>query len=97
MILTLNDSTKTASVQDWDQVDWGLQKDSIPWDYTIEFIPMIDGDTLDTIRNGREVHYDQRTVYVTEWIGNTMIVRPQTIYVQQLLPLPSDPSEPSGT
>lgn len=97
MILTFNDSTKTASIQDWDQSDWDLQKDTIPWDYTIEFDPMIDGGILDTIRNDREVHYDQRTIYIQEWIGNTMIVRPQIIYVQQLLPLASDPSAPSGT
>jgi hypothetical protein len=69
MILTLNDSTKTASIQDWDQSDWDLQKDTIPWDYTIEFDPMIDGGILDTIRNDREVHYDQRTIYIQEWIG----------------------------
>lgn len=97
MILTLNDSMKIANVKDWDQTDWEIYKDDIPWDYTIEFDPMIDGGILDIIRNGREVHYDKRTIYVTEWIGNTMIVRPQIIYVQQLLALPSDPSALSVT
>ena len=92
MILNINDFAKVANVQDWNQDEWGAQKGIIPWNYTIEFDPIIINDMLESIRDGREINYDQRTIYVQEWIGNTRIVRPQIIYVQQLLPLPSDPS-----
>ena len=92
MILTINDFSKVANVQDWNLDDWDAQKSTIPWDYTIEFDPIVSSDILESISDGREIHYDQRTIYVQEWIGNTMIVRPQIIFVQQLLPLPSDPS-----
>lgn len=96
MILTINDIAKVASVQNWDQEGWDAQKSTIPWDYTIEFDPIVDSATLENISNGREIHYDQRTIYVTEWIGSTMIVRPQIIFVQQLLPLASDPNTPTS-
>ena len=95
MILTINDFAKIASVQDWNQDDWDAQKGTIPLDYTIEFDPILTYDVLESISGGREIHYDQRTIYVQEWIGDTMVVRPQIIFVQQLLPFPSDPNATS--
>lgn len=97
MNLTLNDFTKTAYIQDFDQTEWDAQYSTIPWDYKIEFNPSVDDAILNGLNTGRELLYDQRTIYVQEWIGNTMIVRPQIIFVQQLLPLHSDPSVPAVT
>lgn len=96
MILTLNDVMQIAYVNDWDQTDWDAQKATIPWNYTIEFSPNIDDTALSGLNTGRQITYVPRTVYVTEWIDNTMIVRPQTIFVQQLLPLENDPNTPTS-
>lgn len=92
MILTIDSDLKIAYVNDWDQDSWDAQKSSIPWDYKIEFDQPIDIGALENIRDGRDILYDRRITYVTEWIGNAMIVRQETIFVQQLLPLPADPS-----
>lgn len=92
MILSKNDDSKIAYVRDWDQASWDVQKYDIPSDYKIEFEPSVDFSVIDSIREGREVFYEQRTIYITEWIDNTRIVRPEIIFVQQLLPLPTSGS-----
>lgn len=92
MELVMDDSMQVARVYDWDQSDWDAQKDSIPWNYTIEFIPSIDPEVIDSLNTGRTMKYVPRIGYKTEWIGETMIVQPETVYFQQLLPLPEDPS-----
>lgn len=96
MNLTISDLGQTAYIQNWDQTDWDAHKDEIPWNYTIEFDPNVDETVLSSLNTGRELYYSQRTIYIQEWIGNTMIVYPQIIFVQQLLPLPADPNAPTG-
>lgn len=92
MNLNLDSGSLKAYIQDWDQAGWDAQSGTIPWNYTIEITPSVPDDVLNGLNTGRQLMYDQRNSYVTEWYGNTMVVRPVVVFVQQLLPLPSDPS-----
>lgn len=91
MDLTLNSLTQIAYIKDWDQTDWDARKGEIPWNYTIEFDPSLDQSVIASLNTGRELFYDRRTIYVQQWIGSSMVVYQETIFVQQLLPLPTEP------
>ena len=51
MILTINDISKIAYIQDFDQSEWDAQYSTIPWDYKIEVTPSVD----DAILNGLNI------------------------------------------
>ncbi|QBQ74657.1 hypothetical protein BcepSauron_277 [Burkholderia phage BcepSauron] len=90
-----DDISKTFYVATWDETEWPDVLASVPDDYLIEFnygVLILDPAALGT---SRELHYDERTYYETEHIGNTTIVRPYTAYILQLLPVP--PSDTSAT
>lgn len=89
MNLTLDSINLIATVTDFDIDDWNANSSTIPSDYTINFIPMVDETTLNSLNTGRSINYTQQTVYSVTPLGNGYVSAPSIVITQQLLPVPA--------